>query len=467
MTGGGHVRALIAKETRALLPIWLVTILLGLLAPFMSGVTRKLIVPAFGAGIIALGAYSIGHEYVNRTLGVILTLPAERRRILLVKLGVLSALVLPLAGYASLLHLFAQSPAVPPWLVAGVALGLAPLLTMVCRNPLAGGMFSVSIATQLLIVVLIMFVGRLDAPDDVERAAFVTWWRIMVVVVAGGAVLGWWQFKRLQWIEGGVEITLPSWFAASPNTAPGRPFWLLVKKELHLQRVAFALTAMYVVAALADAALRLARPHDLPLLKTATVGYWLCLPVLMGSVASADERQLGTLSWQLLLPAPAWRQWAAKTGSVFGLALLLGIAVPVLMLNLPGAGDQLGPAWSSVGEATVQALALAAVGLYASSLVSSGVIAVGISFAAITAGLLLTETFAPAVARAFFRPPFGTVHHADLALAVLVGVSMLLVAFAFANHCSEEKGVARLRRQVMGLTALVALAIVLVEIYGL
>ena len=53
--------------------------------------------------------------------------------------------------------------------------------------------------------------------------------------------------------------------------------------------------------------------------------------ILIGSLASAEERQLGTLEWQTLLPSPAWQQWAVKVGVTFGLALLLGVGLPALL----------------------------------------------------------------------------------------------------------------------------------------
>ena len=42
------------------------------------------------------------------------------------------------------------------------------------------------------------------------------------------------------------------------------------------------------------------------------------LALLIGSLASAEERQLGTLEWQGLLPMASWKQWAAKVGDGAG-----------------------------------------------------------------------------------------------------------------------------------------------------
>ena len=69
---------------------------------------------------------------------------------------------------------------------------------------------------------------------------------------------------------------------------------------------------------------RAARP-GLPEFPLAGVGilYGALLAVLIGSLASAEERQNGTLEWQLLLPMAAWKQWAVKVGTVLVLTALL------------------------------------------------------------------------------------------------------------------------------------------------
>ena len=429
MTSAAHVRLLAVKEARALLPIWIGCLVVAVGAPLMQGIVRRVSVPALGFGVMALGAYSFGHEYVHRTMGLMLTLPVERRRIFLVKMTVLAAMVLPLAGLASLQRVFINGT--PPSLVAAIALGLAPAMTMRCRNALAGAMFSIWLSTMLLIAVLYVVVGRWDPTAEAERDAFAIWTRMMIVVCAGGAVVGWRLFGRLDWNESAVRIAMPSWITMRHDSTPGRPMWQLIKKDLRLQRIAFGTAALYVVASAAEAMLRLVRPHDLPILPVATIGYWLCLPVLIGSIAIAEERQLGTLSSQLLLPLPAWKQWAAKAGSVFGLALLLGVAVPVVVLALLGDGDRAGYLLN-VRAATLT-LVLAAVGLYVSSLSSSAVIAVAASFCAITASLWLGEAFAQPFARALFQSPFAVVANTDGVLAVVAVVAVLLVRLAYVN----------------------------------
>jgi hypothetical protein len=457
MTSAAPVQTMMAKEARALLPIWTACVVAGAAAPFADDLTRALTANAFGFGMLALGAYSIGHEYVHRTLGVTLAQPVSRRQMFLVKLVVLAVMVLPLAAYASRLRLFTDAPELSPWIVAGGAVFLAPVLTMLCRNPLAGAFFSVMIAIVLLITTIIIRAGSLDPPPDVEREAVMMWARMMVVVSAVGLIGAWRVFMRLEWIESGVEFRLPSWAGMSRDIAPGRPFGRLIKKELRLHRVAFGVTALYVFVAVADAVIRLVRPHDLPFTAMITLGYSVCLPVLLGAVASAEERHLGTLSWHLLLPAPLWQQWAAKAGTVFGLALLLAAAMPILIVQPLGTADDRRVLESmTAGVFVVRVLLLSALGLYVSSLNRSGFIAVMLSFATIVGLMWFAGTVGQLLAPQLFQDPLG--------IAKTVGVATgLFVWFAFVNHRTEEPAGGQVWSQVCWLTALVAAAIVVSE----
>src|SRR5205814_9865215 len=63
--------------------------------------------------------------------------------------------------------------------------------------------------------------------------------------------------------------------------------------------------------------------------------YFALLPLLMGSLASAQERQFGMLQSQAMLPVPRAQQWAVKAGVVLVLALLLGVALPWFVFAPP------------------------------------------------------------------------------------------------------------------------------------
>jgi hypothetical protein len=65
--------------------------------------------------------------------------------------------------------------------------------------------------------------------------------------------------------------------------------------------------------------------------------YSFILPVSVGAVSVAGERQLGVLDTQLLLPVSSARQWAIKIVVCFGICLLGGIVIPWALLCLRSA----------------------------------------------------------------------------------------------------------------------------------
>src|SRR4029453_6837051 len=94
----------VRKEIRALLPAWLACAAAIVAGGFLE--RREALsaaVFAYVLGSVALGALSIGHEYTSRTLVLLLSQPAARQRLYLVKLGVLVPMLLSLGALASVL----------------------------------------------------------------------------------------------------------------------------------------------------------------------------------------------------------------------------------------------------------------------------------------------------------------------------------------------------------------------------
>ena len=60
----------------------------------------------------------------------------------------------------------------------------------------------------------------------------------------------------------------------------------------------------------------------------------MAISLLAGSLASAEERQLGTLEWHALLPMSARTQWTVKAGMAVGVAVVLGLGLPALLSSL-------------------------------------------------------------------------------------------------------------------------------------
>jgi hypothetical protein len=446
MNNRAHVRTLLANETRALLPMWLACVVAATVAGASGRDSRLLSLIAIGTATIALGAQSIGHEYSHRTIGLMLMLPVSRRRLLAVKLGVLGAMLLLLVAYAWLLGLFGLFVDVPalPWLFAAAALCLAPSLTMLCRSALAGAIFSLSLPPTLLMVMTFVIHKASGPPDPVVLDL---WSRLHVALLAGAAMFGWWLFMRLEAMEGAATgVHLPSWAGMSRKVEPKHPLWQLVKKELYLQHMTFAITVVYVVVCAAVVVLDVA-PLDryTSVVGAMTAVYALGIPVLAGSLATAQERQFGTLAWQLQLPTPAWQQFAVKLAIVFGLALLLSTSARVLLLNSLWPSER-----HPLEIPIVLAIVMAATSMYLSSLCTTAVRAVVASFVGVAFVLWLLLRWLVTISALSIERTGGV-------FAVLSATAALLAGLAFVNHRPEPPGATRIVQQVVAVAALMAL----------
>jgi hypothetical protein len=342
-----------------------------------------------------------------------------------------------------MLGLFAKVPTLPPWLIAAIALCLAPTLTMLCRSQLAGTIFSMSVSWIVLIAVLVVT----DAPwgsGDSDPVVLALWLRVVVALLAGSAVLGCWLFIRLESISGAPGIHV-NWSTRTRRVVvPRHPLWQLLKKECRLQQMTFAVTAMYVTACTVGAVCHLPGPGpNVSFIGAATVVYALGVPALTGSLATAEERQLGTLAWQVQLPIPVWQQWAVKTVTTFSLSLLLSSGLPVLLVSVfwPSEG-------AFVGMSPILPIVTTAVSLYASSVCATAVRAAVTSVVGVPLALWLILL----VGR--FRGHEGT-------FIVLLAAGALLLVFAFFNHRPEQPTAARITRQTLSIAALVAVGLVI------
>lgn len=455
----------VSKEVRALLPLWL-----GCVVVVWAGGLHVFFLRAgfvmYVVGSLALGALSVGHEYTNHTLPLLLSAPTSRRRIFAIKTSVLLAMLLVLAGVA-----LARLPLIPAGremqdsaVVGGMSfLGgafLAPWLTMRCRNPIAGAFFALSIPAALLLgteIFSILVLAHAGTPAG-EHVRMEIFWAGMVVVSAIGAFFSWRSFLKLQAIEGShADLALPQWFSSSKARGGvggrrGSPVWMLVSKELHLQQLTFMVSALYVAGWVAI----LLTWHsttmtiDQPFL-ILTVVHGAMVALLAGSLASAEERQLGTRDWQLLLPMSTARQWLIKCGVVFGVVIVLGLALPAVLAVLK---PSIGPMRINWGFAATLLIA-AAVSLYVSSLSASGLKALLI---AVPSAFAVLPVLAAGAGAAFalvglVRVPSVRVSllagYDDRILALEAGVLMaLLLRFALINHRTIDGDVKRVWRQL-------------------
>jgi hypothetical protein len=502
------LRLPIAKEIRALLPAWSAGAA-ALVAAGVIGDSRLDLAAlfAYGFGAIALGALSIGHEYSGRTLGLLLSQPVDRRRLLLVKLVVVAVMLLTLcAGAWTVLngrpvnpgfsHPLARSHGAALLILpAFCGLFLAPWLTMLCRSPMAGIVFTLAILGSLRAlgeVLAVIHYGVDGASQaDLNSFRFVVLWCGVIGLSALAAVSSWRLFIRLEVVEGrDQDIQLPRLWrrrtvdASVPVGLPGRrrnAVWQLVSKELHLQQMTFVVVVIYGVLWGSMSLIRDIAPDTLSMtMGSLTMLYGPLLGLLAGSLASAEERQFGTLEWQVLLPMSTWKQWAVKAGMACGLAVVLGVGLPALLMSLsPSISD---PDLDARFVGVV--IMVATVGLYVSSASTSGVRALLLSFPVICAMAVcatlvrngsndvLYGNFNQALIDAMPTRLVGQRAAILLwgwvapSLAVLLACAFMAIVFRFAliNHRSAERYGARVWHQGSWIAGSLLLGVALLTI---
>lgn len=445
---------MIEKEFRALLPAWTVCIA-GLLAS-ASGVEllNMLGAPIYFVGAASLGAMSIGHEYSHRTMGLLLSQPVARWRVLVTKLAVLAvmlaALLLVARGTVTVWR-GTQFASAALWLPPLLALFVTPWLTMISRSALAGTVFTLSIVGVLLVAGEFIGVARYGYTKEVDAFRLALLWRTSIVFAVAGGWLAWRTLQRLEAIDGrGAEFHLAARArAANVNLTRRSAVWLMVRKELHLHQLAILVAAFYVVLAsisflLSGGPMRFDDARTM-----GTIYYCSLLAIVVGAQASAEERNLRTLESQLLAPMPAWRQWAIKAGVAIGLAIVLSIVVPTLVAWVfPPPGTPRFSYTPLLQRSTIVAiLAFTCISLYVSSLCSSGLWALLMSVPAVGGTIAFLLMVAAPIAwraaggvtdRLRFSATGEAVMYYGL-VATAAAVLLVLLRFAYLNHRSASR----------------------------
>jgi hypothetical protein len=484
--------ALVWKEVRGLGPTWLTAAALLVAVGFVeTGLdtvldvqqprtgARQLTVLFYVGACALLGALSIGQEFTDRTLAGLLAQPAARSSVLLHKLGVVAAMLLALGGLAWAYGLTPPAvaralPEISPTgrvlvtvlpVLGGVL--LAPCLTLLTRSALAGCVFTIALSLVMVIgsqAAVPWLYGDAATLAQANARFLDIFVHTMLAVVVLSALLMWRLFMRLEAIEGrGLELHLPAWlFKPRVHLAAARSarsVWQqMLGKELHLQQLTFVVSALYVAAWLAVVLVgeSLFPTRRDGYMTAATLLHAGAIPLLAGSLASAEERQLGTLGWQVLLPIAAWRQWAVKAAVVLVLSLGLAIGVPAILYALFASGP--GPVRLGWPPAAAIA-AVATVSLYASSLSTNGVRALLASAAAIGGPLLVAHITMNNVMPGWMPLAWDL---PNAAWAVLYAASAAVFAWllwlGMKNHGSAERGAKRVLKQVAALGAVAVVA---------
>ena len=475
----------IVKEIRALGLPWLACLVCLTIPPLADAPQwiGGLSAAAYFLGAAALGALSIGHEYNDRTLNMLLSLPVRRERLFATKLGVLAVMLFTLWGVAYTLvfgdpRLPQAAKNMATLLPAMCGLFLAPWLTMVCRNAIGGAVFALAVPAVMLLAGEIIGI-RLYGQGAAMEAFRVTFASVGTIgACAVGAVMGWWMFLRLEAIEGqGQAVRLPEWFRVPHrSTSPAQrtkrnPSWLLVQKEIHLQHLSLVLAAFYVLGWLTTGWLATFASDSAykDTFAALTLPYALLLPILIGASASAAEREMGTLEWQTLLPVAAWKQWAIKAGVVFGVAIAVALGVPAVLLSV---SERVHAA--RIGALTMPAYAIGVVllltagSLYVSSLCRSGLRALVLSMPAMIACMWFLQVVIAYIGIPTYRwahsmavtdgHRFAGPRYVDqpgVAYAVTAIFIGIVLRLAYTNHRSADRPGRRVAAQVLVMAAFV------------
>jgi len=470
---------MIEKEFRALLPVWAVCAV-ALLATALD-LPMPIRIAAAGVYIPAcatLGAYTFGHEYVHGTMPVLLAQPMARRRIFLVKLGVLALLLAALRallfvvpfpeGHTALGSLIGPLPILS-------ALFLAPWLTLVTRTPLAGAMFSMGLGGIVLVASEWLAVGGygFTGVEDPFKIALIRW--TMLALCAIGAVMGWRTFDRLETAGGGGGAR---WDASTRRDASlaratlvrRSPVWLLVGKELRLQQITFVVAAMFVGFYLYFA---LGHPPEVDRGDATAMIAAINMVVsslIVGSLASAEERNLGTLDWQLLLPMSAARQWAVKVTVLVALTLFMTVVLPFVLVWLVPPGPVRLDRWSLLNpaKAAVVAMVCLTTSLYVSSLVSSGVRALITALPVLLAAITFTRLIGTPGQRGLeMFSALDLATRADVLVSVLGALLIGVLGLALGNHRTVDRSWRRVLAQAAAITAGLAVVVGTAQVLGL
>jgi ABC-type transport system involved in multi-copper enzyme maturation permease subunit len=306
-------------------------------------------------------------------MGMLLTQPIRRNSIWMAKMKALGVSIALGTGamVTALLWLGRQTPSdlELSWKAFGFiplcAFCAAPFWTLVFRNTLVGGLFTVVAPAMILGANSFLHDHWIEHGNSIfkmwfvmngylhqhwvhdpaaEQSSVITLLFLYCVVCCG---LGYNKFKTLQVVDArSLEVGMPvrlERLLLRPFQALSAgftwPFASLVKKELRLQQISFLGAGLFCAVAVAGSLL-----HRMHLVRDERddwssllliVDFLLYLPVLplvVGAAAVAEERTWGVADWQLTLPPSALKQWCAKMLVTLSVSLVLGLVLPVVLV---------------------------------------------------------------------------------------------------------------------------------------
>jgi hypothetical protein len=357
------------KESRVLLPGCLLAVLVpGLLTMTGQREAGEWAVFCYGFGCLLMGAALFGGEFEQRTMATLLGQPLSRGVLYAEKLGPL-ALLLAFATLNLFLSLaqvsnvsYGSEELGELLLVPLFALCSGPLFSLVSRSTLAALIFTAAVPMVVFLFGLLglQMIHRLGHPGEPfpdDWGMPLLWIGIPAYLVIT-AVLSWRSFRNLEVRDGGaggrsstglhplswpVDAVLGRLLPASGATGQ------LIRKELRLHVVPWLVASLMVGLWLLWLLLRhFAKDegfrgvlNEVSAMTVFAALLGLIIVVGTGAASVAEERELGTLEWQLTQSVPVRRQWAIKVAVTMALSIGLGILLPALLLWLGFSREQL------------------------------------------------------------------------------------------------------------------------------
>ncbi|MEY2410982.1 MAG: hypothetical protein QOF48_3652 [Verrucomicrobiota bacterium] len=374
-----------AKDIRVLRPA-LSLLLVAALLPMVSGphwheASEIWIVGLFFTGCLIMGAEIFGNEFQHNTVLLLLSQPISRARIWREKMRTLAvALALGTACVLATVLCFDRRVVLAedfPWLgFALIPIGAfcsVPYWTLVFQSSLMGGLVTVVTPTVILGFNSALHERWLQNPDSLVGGWFKLthqlhqlWVQdpageessVLTILVVYCAVCCWLGYRKFTLLEvanahssaAGRELGLPVRLenvVLRPMRLLGSKFTgvfaVLMKKELRLQQVAFVGATIFCMLVTTLALLFATSSANgsgqgwIPVFIMGSFAIYLpVLPLVVGSVAVAEEKAWGVADWQFTLPPSTGTQWRAKVLTAMGTSLILGVLVPLALAATGG-----------------------------------------------------------------------------------------------------------------------------------
>ena len=349
----------------------------------------------FALGLPLLATLPFGNEFKNHTLNLLLSQPVDRMNLWWHKwvatvFAVLSSILpVTLLWYLNLVRPSYQLPNDLMWIGAFsvmMTIGSAAFWTLTARSTLGGWGLNISVQFFIFLSTSPLW----DIAFVRKNLGDVKPYPILFVLALAYALVSLWLGRRkLARFQTTGQAVGPDLMTAAPNllprsiarifhARPDQPILNVIRKELHLLRPLWLITAVYVLgcgAMISWISLNpspMGRTFNLQMLLSVTLAAfpWVAM-ALAGCVSMGEERTSGTQSWHQTLPLSIPVQWWIKLLVGLSSAIICGGLIPIGLAFLARdvQAAQLKPAIESMRIVSPELLGVFILGFWSACLV--------------------------------------------------------------------------------------------------